>query len=403
MIKTKRHNNQSLKDYVTTVTLLENISDGIFILNSGGKIEYVNHSATNMLHTKSTHLIGRYFDDFLMSNNRPPNLNIDKRKNFLEKIEGGLFNDIETKLIDNNHEVPVIININLINDHNNHGKYFIITAKDISQWKNLEKELQEQQAVTISRDRLKLIGELSVGLVHEITQPLLALKMRTELLQQKLADNETPKTITEVNFSEMFRLIKRIEDTIGNVRDYAHQTEDEKITDVEVGDVIKEALKLIEYELTENCIRLKIKKDDILPTIATNKLMLEQVFLNLIKNSIDSIKISDFLENEEKKIIITITSKEKKWLEVSIEDNGIEIENDILDKIFDPFFTTKNFSNNSGLGLTISRNVVNSLGGDIKLESNNSDHKRFVVQLPVIQKDEQEQLFNFIEMLNQGE
>ena len=397
----KSYNSTLLKDYVTTVTLLENISDGIFILNDHGKIQYINHSATNMLHTDEEHLIGRYFEEFLLTINGENDNKTTPQQNLLEKLNDGIFSNIETTLINNNHEVPVIINVNMINDNGNTSQYLIVTAKDISQWKNLERELQEQQALSISRDRLKLIGELSVGLVHEITQPLLALKMRSELLQTKLEKNEISQKEVNNNFDQIFELIIRIENTIRNVREYAHQTEDETISDITVDQVVKEAMRLIEYELTENCIRFEIIKDKKIPTIATNKIMLEQVFFNMLKNSIDSIKVSTFEENEEKNIKVYIGSKEEKWVEIYIEDNGKIIDEEIVDKIFDPFFTTRNFKNNSGLGLTISRNVINSLGGDIKLAYNDKDKKRFVVQLPVIQKDEQEQLFNFIEMLNQ--
>ncbi len=399
MIKQKSYNSTLLKDYVTTVTLLENISDGIFILNNHGKIQYTNHSATNMLRTDEDHLIGRFFDDFLVNKNDKKDKNTPQ--SLLEKLNDGIFSNIETTLINNNHEVPVIINVNMINDNDNTSQYLIVTAKDISQWKNLEKELQEQRAVSISRDRLKLIGELSVGLVHEITQPLLALKMRSELLQTKLEKKEISQDDLDKNFHEIFHLITRIEKTIGNVRDYARQTEDETISDITVDKVVMEAMRLIEYELTENCIRFEIIKDDELPTIATNKIMLEQVFLNILKNSIDSINVLKFKKNEEKKITVYISSKEEKWVEIYIEDNGKNIDKEIVTKIFDPFFSTKNFKNNSGLGLTISRNVINSLGGDIKLAYNDKNKKGFVIQLPVIQKDEQEQLFNFIEMLNQ--
>ncbi len=395
--KKNKYNETLLKDYVTTVTLLENMSDGIFILSDHGQIQYANHSATTMLHADAEHLIGRYFDDFLLSqeSNQEKSTN---PSNLLEKLNDGIFSNIETVLVNNKHEIPVIININLINDNGDKNRYLIVTAKDISQWKNLEKELQEQQAVTISRHRLKLIGELSVGLVHEITQPLLALKMRSELLQEKINKDQISKEAINSNFTQLFELITRIENTIRNVRDYAHQTEDDAITDVMIDDVILEAMKLIEYELTENRIRFFINKEEELPKITTNKVMLEQVFLNLLKNSIDSIKNTPFKENEERKIDIAINSAEEKWIEVSVEDNGKKISPDIVDKIFDPFFTTKSFKNNSGLGLTISRNVVNSLGGDIRLDNNK---KRFIIQLPVIQKDEQEQLMNFIEMLNQ--
>jgi len=399
MNEKKSYNSTLLKDYVTTVTLLENISDGIFILNDHGKIQYTNRSATHMLHTDEEHLIGRFFDDFLLNIKGKKEKKV--QQNLLDTLNDGIFSNIETTLINNNHEVPVIINVNTINENGNSGQYLIVTAKDISQWKSLEKELQEQRALSISRDRLKLIGELSVGLVHEITQPLLALKMRSELLQTKLNKKAINQEELDKNFDQIFELIIRIENTIRNVRDYAHQTEDETISDITVDKVVAEAVKLIEYEMTENCIRFEIKKVNELPKIATNKIMLEQVFLNLLKNSIDSINVKKFNENEEKKITVYISSREEKWVEIFIEDNGKTIDKEIVDKIFDPFFSTKNFKNNSGLGLTISRNVINSLGGDIKLEYNDNSKKRFVIQLPVIQKDEQEQLFNFIEMLNQ--
>ncbi|MBN2280451.1 MAG: PAS domain-containing protein [Candidatus Marinimicrobia bacterium] len=397
----KSYNSTLLKDYITTVTLLENISDGIFILNDHGKIQYTNNSATNMLHTDEGHLIGRFFDDFLINLNNQKDKKEKTQQNLLDKLNEGIFSNIETTLINNNHEVPVIINVNLINDSNNNHPYLIVTAKDISHWKNLEKELQEQQALSISRDRLKLIGELSVGLVHEITQPLLALKMRSELLKNKLDRNEITRQEVNNNFEQIFELITRIEKTIGNVRDYAHQTEDETITDICVDQVILEAMRLIEYELTENCIRFEIFKENEIPTISTNKIMLEQVFLNILKNSIDSIKVTSFSDGEEKNIKVFMRAREDKWVEILIEDNGKSIDIEIVEKIFDPFFTTKNFKNNSGLGLTISRNVINSLGGDIKLATNAENKKQFAIQLPVIQKDEQEQLFNFIEMLNQ--
>ena len=399
----KLHNGTILKDYVTTVTILENISDAIFILNDSSEIQYVNHSAANMLHTDSDHLIGRFFDDFLIPTKEKNNEKIKNKQTLIEKLNEGIFINIETSLVNNNYEVPVIININLINDNSNNSKYLIVTAKDISHWKSLEKDLREEQALTISRDRLKLIGELSVGLVHEITQPLLALKMRSELLQEKLDKKSINKSERNENFEIIFDLIKKLENTIRNVREYAHQTEEESMSDVSIDEIINEAVKLIEYEITENCIRFEIIKESELPKITTNKVMLEQVFLNLLKNSIDSIKISEFKNKDEKKITVYINSKEGKWLEIFIEDNGKMINKNIVNKIFDPFFTTKNFNNNSGLGLTISRNVINSLGGDIIIAENNEMNKCFVIQLPVIQKDEQAQLYNFIEMLNQGQ
>jgi len=396
--------NNKLQDYITTVTILENLSDAIFILDVNGLIEYANESALKLLQVKLDNLIGECIDQFLIDENVKINCSEKEQNNKIDKIierfNEGIFENIEAALINEGNIVPVILNFSVIKD-NDKDKYIILTAKDITQWRQLEKKLKKQQAISISRDRLRMLGELSVGLIHELSQPLSALKMRLEFIssQNSAAENHQ---LPDGELDELNNLINRMESSIQNIRSYAHQTEDNMISMVNIGEVLEAAHKLVVYELNDVDIHLKISKPRKLPYVLTNRLLLEQVFINLIKNSIDSFKNMDSYEQNDKIIDISLQSVKNKWVEVAIDDNGDGIDPSIKDKIFDPFFTTREKDNHSGIGLTISKNIVSSLGGDINIVPKKKNGAKFIVRIPITKNDEKTQLMNLIQMLNTG-
>jgi PAS domain S-box-containing protein len=395
--------NNKLQDYITTVTILESLSDAIFILDVNGLIEYANESALKLLQVKLDNLIGECIDQFLIDENVKINCKEQEQNNKIDKIierfNEGIFENIEAALINEGNIVPVILNFSVIKD-NDKDKYIILTAKDITQWRQLEKKLKKQQAISISRDRLRMLGELSVGLIHELSQPLSALKMRLEFISSQNTSTGNHQ-LPDGELDELNNLINRMESSIQNIRSYAHQTEDNMISMVDIGEVLDAAHKLVVYELNDVDIRLKISKPKKLPYVLTNRLLLEQVFINLIKNAIDSFKNMDTLEDN-KLIEISLQSVKNKWVEVAIDDNGDGIDPGIKDKIFDPFFTTREKDNHSGIGLTISKNIVSSLGGDINIAPKSEKGAKFVVRIPITKNDEKTQLMNLIQMLNTG-
>lgn len=396
--------NNKLQDYITTVTILESLSDAIFILDINGIIEYANKSALKLLQVEQNALIGKCVDQFLIDESfeiksaeeKKPQ-NIDQ---IIQRFNEGIFENIEAALINNDNIVPVILNFSVIRD-NHKDRYIILTAKDITQWRELEKRLKKQQAISISRDRLRMLGELSVGLIHELSQPLSALKMRLEYMSNRHVKDKYCEGI-EGELAELNNLIDRMESSIQNIRSYAHQTEDNLISMVNLGEVLEAAHKLVIYELSDADIHLNIKKPEKLPYVLTNRLLLEQVFINLIKNSIDSLKSLDEPDSYDKKIEITLKSVENKWVEILIDDNGEGIEPGTEDKIFEPFFTTREKENHSGIGLTISKNIVASLGGDINYIDKDQEGARFNIRIPITKDDEKTQLMNLIQMLNTG-
>jgi PAS domain S-box-containing protein len=369
--------------------ILEHLPDAIFILDSKGVIQYVNKSTLDMLQTNFETLKGRLIDDLFVKNgsSKEENDSIEKQ------INKGNIQNLDTQLIFKGITVPVYASFSVVENDKGENNFILVSAKDAAFQKALEKELKHQQILTISRDRIRALGELSVGLVHTISQPLTSLEMRLDLMRK---DSKKRKgKLTETAFKELERLISQINNNIQVIRLFANQTEDESIGMVNIAQSIRNAHKLVEYELLKRKINFSIELSDDLPFIVGNALLLEQVFVNLIINSRDSLERTESFIRIKSKII------NKKWIEIYVIDNGKGIPKGQENQLFDPFFTTKDTSDNPGLGLTISHEIVSSMGGDIFLNSKWEESETcFVVRIPIEQENERDQLANLIELLH---
>jgi len=393
MSKTIAEQNSNLnRDYATTVMILENLPDAIFILDSDGTIQYTNKSALDLLQTTFLKLKGKIIDDVFSDS-----LNVAEGKEPLEKqIRRGNFQNIDTHLVFEDISVPVYASFNVIENTSGEGDFIIVSAKNAAFQKALEKELKHQQILTISRDRVRALGELSVGLIHNISQPLTTLEMRVELMRKQLQKSDEN---VEDSFKEIESLFSQVNNNIQVIRLFANQTEDESIGMVNIAQGIRNAHKLVEYELLKHKIDVDFKFSQDLPFIVGNALLLEQVFVNLFINARDSLNEKSI----KKKLHIQIRTDiiDKKWIEINFIDNGIGIKKELEKKIFDPFFTTKDTSDNPGLGLTISHEIITSMGGDIFLNSSwKNSETCFIVRIPIEQENERDQLANLIELLH---
>jgi len=390
------------KDYVTTVTILENISDAIFILNPQGNIEYANKSALNLMRTESDKLLGQSIDNILMENVNGELGSDGKQKfdNLIDKFEDGIFENIEAAFVSEDKVIPVMLNFSVIADNNDKPKYIIVTAKDITHWKNLEKKMKQQQALSISKERLRLLGELSVGLIHTLTQPLLSLKMTLELFEKKLNNEEMTKQKMQKNVSGLLDLVDRMEKSVQNIRSYAQQTEDDTLAIININNIINKIKKRLVYELNDNKIDFNLDLEDNLPYFSANKLLIEQALISFIKNSIEAYRETQNSNDGRGKIRLETSAIKNKWIMVKISDDAGGIKKNIRSKVFDPFFTTKEVAKHSGVGLSIAKNVIGSIGGDIEMKVREGEGTDFNVKIPASKDDERAQLYNLIEMMN---
>lgn len=234
---------------------------------------------------------------------------------------------------------------------------------------NLER-LQEIEERLNHSERLASIGRFAAAIAHEINNPVgniigLAKLMKRDVNEKGLrADLET-----------IIRDADRCGRIIKDLLIYSRQSPPKKER-VSLGDLIKETVNSTLKMLDSKRIEMVYEMEDALPYLNADPLQISQVLHNIIQNSIQSIE-------SEGLITVRAMRSGDEWVEVSIEDTGCGIDEEIKDKIFYPFFTTKKVGEGTGLGLAISYSIVQNHGGEIFVESKKGEGSRFVIRLPL--------------------
>lgn len=246
-------------------------------------------------------------------------------------------------------------------------------------------EIQAAQNRLIQAEKFASVGQLAAGVAHEIGNPIGIVLGYLGLLRDSAIPHEERLDFLERAEKEIHRVSVIIGQLLGHARENAAP-----LAPVGVHDIIREIVKVFNLQpLTADlaiCLHLQARKD----VIWADGEQLRQVILNLIKNAADSVFMSPFAAVGK----ITIRSSEVKkpakndaansdWLSVEIEDNGAGISEENLSKIFDPFFTTKEPGKGTGLGLVVSYQIVQNLGGEIRVESAAGQGARFELLLPL--------------------
>ncbi|MEJ2052814.1 MAG: PAS domain S-box protein, partial [Calditrichaceae bacterium] len=238
-----------LKDYSTTITILEHISDAIFILNPSGKIEYANNIALEMLGLNLEKIVGQNLNNYIVTDLNIKKLNSEDPSDFLLKtIYEGVYNEVETALVNGNHITPVIISFGLVQNGKGQINHIIASAKDISIRKELERELRQQELLNISRDRFKELGELVINMVHNFSQPITSIQLLAEYMQKLIGKEEIDKNALEKNLNNMIKLLNIINASISNLRNIAYAAEDDSLKSIDIIHSIEKLEKQISYD-----------------------------------------------------------------------------------------------------------------------------------------------------------
>jgi PAS domain S-box-containing protein len=247
---------------------------------------------------------------------------------------------------------------------------------DITDLKHAEGErqrLRQLEADLAHINRVSMMGELAVSLAHEIKQPIAAALVDAKSCMRWL-QRDTPDLPEAVQAA--LRMIKdatRATEVIDRVRSlYRRDTLERERLDV--NEIIGEMIVLLHDKADQNSISIRTDLDSELPPITADRIQLQQVLMNLILNGIEAIKDA----NGE----LTITSKRAAdaRLLVSVSDSGVGLPLEEVDRIFDAFFTTK--VQGTGMGLSISRRIIESHGGRLWASANPGRGATFQFILP---------------------
>ena len=240
-----------------------------------------------------------------------------------------------------------------------------------------EKELKESQNTLRRADRLSSLGLLTAGLAHEIRNPLVAIRTFTQLLPERYNDAEFRDGFQGLALKEVDRICGLINDLLSFARPSRP-----KVVQENMNDVIDGITRILESEAKEKNVEITRDFTAGLPTVWIDREQMKQVFMNLILNAIQAMKS----EGGALSISTRFHSRDQsgqpgQFVQVEIRDTGVGIPEENLDHIFDPFFTNKD--EGSGLGLSISHQIVQEHGGFITVESKVGVGTSFSVNIPL--------------------
>lgn len=236
------------------------------------------------------------------------------------------------------------------------------------------KEIKDQERVLYQQSRLAQMGEMMSMIAHQWRQPLSAISATSSALNLKAKLGKADRELIEEMTDDISEYSQHLSQTIDDFREFFKPSRDKK--DMTFNDVLKSVLSIIEVSMTNQNIKI-IQELDSTGSFSSYPNELKQVILNLVKNAEDILLEKDIKDPYIK--IATCQKNSNYILEVS--DNGGGIPEDIIDKVFDPYFSTKKDKNGTGLGLYMSKTIVEEhCGGRLSVE-NSADGALFTITL----------------------
>ena len=248
-----------------------------------------------------------------------------------------------------------------------HGdiEYFSLVAHDLTEKKAAEEQLKRYQADIDHAGRLVTMGELASSLAHELNQPLSAMVNYLRGIERRFsgADNLVWADI-EVPITRSIRTALRAGEIIHRMMDFTRKQEP-VVTNLSLPELIRDMVDFCESMAERHNVRLVFEVDPALPLVRGDRIQLEQVLLNLIVNAIEASAEPD--DEKGATVHISIGNYEGGQLKVDVKDQGSGISEDDMSRLFDRFFSTKKAG--LGMGLAISRSLVENLGGELWAEN----------------------------------
>jgi signal transduction histidine kinase len=227
-------------------------------------------------------------------------------------------------------------------------------------------QLQEQLR---HADRLATVGQLTAGIAHEINEPLSSILGYAQLAQK--AGNLAETTANDL--SKIVGASLQARDIVNKLKTFARQAPIQKVW-ISVGDVVGEALSLVESRCVDQQVELVQRVVGELREVYLDPGQLKQVVVNLAVNALQAMPDGGTL---------TVTlGRDDRSAVVEVQDTGMGMTQETVQQIFDPFFTTKDVGEGTGLGLCVVQGIVTAHGGTISVESEEGKGAKFTVRLP---------------------
>jgi len=254
----------------------------------------------------------------------------------------------------------------------------VSVGTDITDQLQAQHDLQQSQQEMERMVRANLLGELASTMAHELNQPLAAILSNAQAARRMLAKNKLEETMLAEILDDIVRDDKRAGEVIHGVRAMLRHGEVSR-EQLAVSDIVDEVVRIVKTEADTQGIRLTLTMAPELPPVQVNKIEIQQVLMNLIVNAM---RIQQAKPRQERFVHVQVTS-ENDQINFTVRDRGPGIKTEAMDKIFEPFFTTRR--EGLGMGLALSRRIVQAHGGRIWAENHPEGGAVFSFTIPVME------------------
>jgi two-component system sensor kinase FixL len=360
-------------------SILDTVPDAMIVIDERGVVQSFSSAAQRLFHYEPTEVNGRNIKMLMPSPYR------ENHDGYLERyLRTG-----ERRIIGIGRVVvgerkdgstfPMELAVGEMRSGNQ--RFFTGFIRDLTESQKTEARLQELQTELVHISRLTAMGEMASALAHELNQPLSAianyLKGAKRLLEER--DDEDSKTICGA-MDKAAEQSLRAGQIIRRLRDFVSRGESERQVE-SISKLIEEASALALVGAKELGIRVRFQIDPTYDSILADKVQIQQVLLNLFRNAIEAVG-----QSARRDLVVSTKSADQGMVEVAVTDSGPGISEEVAAQLFQPFVTTK--PHGMGVGLSISRTIIEAHGGQIWTEPNTGGGAVFRFTLRSLTKED---------------
>jgi two-component system sensor kinase FixL len=344
-------------------SILDTVPDAIIVIDKVGHIVSFSRAAERMFGYAAEEVVGCNVSMLM------PNPYREEHDGYLERYQRtgekriiGIGRLVVAQRKDGS-TFPIELSVGEV--FSNEVKLFTGFIRDLTERQESEQRLQELQSELVHISRVSALGEMSSALAHELNQPLSAIGNYLSGLR-RLTQSEAPPRMDLVN-EALDRAIEqtlRAGDIIRRLRDFVSRGETERRVE-SVGRMINEASALALVGAREHGVRVHFKLDKRADAIMADRVQIQQVLLNLIRNAIEAMVEQG---GDQRHLTISSEPGADKTVRISVADTGPGLKPEIAERLFQPFNTSK--ASGMGVGLSICRTIIESQGGRIWAEPN---------------------------------
>ena len=351
-------------------------SEGIAVTDLEGIVVFANEAFAKMHGYSPEEVIGREISAF-----RTEEQMGDMGKAFDIMKQAGEFEGEVWHAKRDGKAFPTYVHDFVLRDEAGEVVNYIGTMRDITLLKEEEDRERERQAELMHMARLSTLGEMASSLAHELNQPLCAISSYVGGCKRMIESSgvDCPDVLEGMESAGV--QAERAAKIIRRVRGFVRKQEPERRR-IDLGEVVREAVSFIEADARRKSVSVECKLPAEGPMVRADVVQIEQVTMNLLRNAIDSM---DEVPTDRRHLCVEMSYGQNSQTEVAVSDTGVGLDAELQERVFEAFFTTK--PDGMGIGLSISRSIVEAHGGHLWARANPDCGTTFRFSLPLFREE----------------